>query len=686
MPRSVPLEKVRNIGFIAHIDAGKTTVTERVLFFTGRTYKLGEVHEGTTIMDWMDQERERGITIVSAATTCSWKDHRINIIDTPGHVDFTAEVERSLRVLDGGCVIFDAVSGVEPQSETVWRQADKYRVARLCFVNKMDRPGANYYRTMQMIRDRLRAVPVPLFIPMGAEDRYQGSIDVIEQKAYFWMGDALEPEITDVPAEFAEELAKARAELVERVSERDEKLMMKFLEGQEIGVDELKKALRHAVSKGELFPVLCGTALKNKGIQILLDSIVNYLPSPLEAWPIQGKNPRTGELLVRKADDAEPFCALAFKIVTDPYAGRLVYFRVYSGTATSGMSMYNVTTDKRERLGRLLRMHANQREEITEVSAGDIAAAIGLKDTSTGDSLSDEKSPILLESIKFPEPVISVAVEPKSRDEEEKLTDGVSKLAQDAPTSRRHFDQETGQTILSAMGELHLEVLMERVRREFNVGVNVSKPQVAYRETITQPARAEGRFIRQTGGRGQYGHVWLEVEPLERGSGNKFESKIGGGSVPREYFGAVEAGVKEALENGPVVGFPLVDVAVRLVDGSYHEVDSNEMAFKMAGSIGLKEAVRRAKPVALEPIMSLEVIVAGEFLGTVMGDLNQRRAQLRSLEGRGDTQVIQAYVPLAEMFGYATNLRSMTQGRATFSMEFDHYAEAPAHTLATAKK
>ena len=672
-------DNVRNIGFIAHIDAGKTTVTERVLFYTGRTYKIGEVHEGTAVMDWMSQERERGITIVAAATTAEWAGHQINIIDTPGHVDFTAEVERSLRVLDGGVVVFDAVAGVEPQSETVWRQADRYNVPRICFVNKMDRVGANFENALASITDRLKATIAPIQIPMGEEGGFHGVIDLIERKALDYSDDALEPVIGPVPAEYEADVERMRDALVERVSENDDELMAKYLEGIEISVDELKQGLRRATINGSIFPVLCGTALRNKGVQPLLDAVVGYLPSPSEIPALVGTNPKTEEETTRQLNDDEPFSALAFKVITDPYAGRLVYFRVYSGVIQAGSYVQNTTQGQRERMGRLLRMHANHREEIEEVRAGDIAAALGLRNTSTGDTLSDERVPILLEAIRFPEPVISIAVEPKSREDEEKLVDALTKLAEEDPTFRRRYDNETGQTVVSGMGELHLEVLMERARREFAVDARISKPQVAYRETITQATRAEGRFVRQTGGRGQYGHVLLEVEPLEPGGGFVFENKTVGGTVPREYVKPTEQGIVEAMLNGVVGNYPMVDIAVRLVDGSFHPVDSSEMAFKMAGSMGFKEAARKARPVLLEPVMAVDVTTPGEFMGAILGDLNTRRAQMRNMEGRGDTQILQAFVPLAEMFGYATFLRSMTQGRAVFTMEFHHYDHVPAH-------
>ncbi len=678
MPRLVPIEKVRNIGFIAHIDAGKTTVSERVLFFTGKTYKLGEVHEGTTVMDWMPQERERGITITAAATTTEWKGYSINIIDTPGHVDFTAEVERSLRVLDGGVVIFDGTQGVEPQSETVWRQADKYKVARLCFVNKMDRPGADFFHTVDMIVDRLRANPVPVQIPLGTVDKFKGAIDLVEQKAYVFQTDKPDPPVEEpVPAEYLAEVAKWREHLVEKVAETDEKLTMKFLQGETISVPELKAALRSATARNLLVPVLCGTALKNKGVQLLLDAIVDYLPSPADVPPVFATDIRTEQPIPRAANDDAPMAALAFKIQTDPYVGRLVFFRVYSGTAKSGAGVYNSTRDRKERLGRLVLMHAQHREEVDSVYAGGIAAAVGLKTTFTGDTFCDPDNPVLLETIKFPEPVISVAIEPKTRADQEKLADALSKLSDEDPTFHVRHDAETAQTIISGMGELHLDVLVDRMRREFSVEATVGRPQVAYREAITASARAQGRFVRQSGGHGQYGDVWLEVAPRERGAGFLFVNKIVGGVIPKEFISPIQQGIKESLDTGVLAGYPMVDVQATLVDGSYHEVDSSELAFKMAGSIAFKEATRRARPILLEPVMKVEVVTPGDFLGDVLGDLSSRRARIMNMEGRAETQVIRAHVPLAESFGYATSLRSMSQGRANYSMEFDHYEEVP---------
>ncbi len=671
------LQRTRNIGIIAHIDAGKTTTTERILYYTGRTYKIGEVHEGTAVMDWMEQERERGITITAAATTASWNGHRINILDTPGHVDFTVEVERSLRVLDGGVVVFDGVAGVEPQSETVWRQADKYRVPRICFVNKMDRTGADFWRTVAMIRERLGAVPVPVQIPIGREADFKGMVDLLAREALTFADDPNAPVMHGpVPAELADEAARCREELIERVVELDDELMLRYLEGEVIGVQELKATLRRATIAGQLIPVLCGSALKNKGVRPLLDAVVDYLPSPLEVPPVRGTNPNTGEEEIRPADPGAPFAALAFKIVSDPY-GKLSYMRIYSGELKAGSYVMNTTRGQRERIGRLIKMHANHREDVQAVSAGDICAAVGLKSTITGDTLCDPEHPILLEAIQFPEPVIRVAIEPKTKQDQDKMSNALARLAEEDPTFKVQTDPETGQTIIAGMGELHLEVLVDRMLREYRVDANVGRPQVAYRETITAPARAEGRYVRQTGGKGQFGDVWLEVEPLERGAGVKFENKIVGGVIPKEFIPAVEAGVREAAENGVIAGYPMVDVLVRLVDGSYHEVDSSEMAFKIAGSIGFKAAASKAHPVLLEPIMRVEVVTPEEFLGDVLGDLNSRRGHIEGMEPRANAQVVRALVPLAEMFGYATELRSRTQGRATFSMEFSQYQPVP---------
>jgi len=677
-----PIERIRNIGFIAHIDAGKTTVTERVLYFTGRTHKLGSVDEGTALMDWMPQERERGITITAAATTCYWKDHRINIIDTPGHVDFTVEVERSLRVLDGGVVIFDAVAGVQPQSETVWRQADKYRVPRIAFINKMDRPGAQFFRAVESIQRRLGANPVPVQVPIGAEADFRGVVDLIEEKAYLYpTDDPVPPQEGPVPPEMEEEVRRWREHLLEKVAETDEDLLVRYLEGEPISPEEIRQALRRAVLSYRLVPVLCGTALKNKGIQPLLDAILYYLPSPADMPPVTGTDPRTGQTEVRRPLDTEPFSALAFKVMTDPYVGRLVYFRIYSGSIKSGALVYNATKGTRERMGRLLRMHANYREEVEEMYAGAIGAAVGLKNTFTGDTLCDESAPILLEPPRFPEPVISVAVEPKTRADQDRLSDALRKLAEEDPTFRVRYDPETGQTLISGMGELHLEIIVDRMRREFGVQARVGKPRVAYRETITAPVRAEGRFIRQTGGRGQYGHCWIEVEPLPRGEGFLFENRITGGVIPKEFIPAVEAGVREAMENGPLAGYPVVDVKVALVDGSYHPVDSSDIAFKMAGMLAMRDALQRGQPVLLEPIMVVEITVPDEYLGEVLGDLGARRARIRHLEGQQGLHTVRALVPLAEMFGYATTLRSLTQGRGSYSMEFSHYEEVPESVL-----
>ncbi|HET9016641.1 MAG TPA: elongation factor G [Thermomicrobiaceae bacterium] len=679
----IALARTRNIGIIAHIDAGKTTTTERILFYTGRVRKPGEVHEGSATMDWMVQERERGITITAAATTCFWRDHRINIIDTPGHVDFTVEVERSLRVLDGGVVVFDAVAGVEPQSETVWRQADKYSVPRICFVNKMDRTGANFWRTVEMIVDRLKARPVVVQLPIGAEAGFRGIIDLIDFKAYLYhdeLGQNIE--LTEVPEEFRAESEQHRHELIEMIVETNEDLMLRYLEGEALDPAELRSGLRAATITGELVPVLCGSALKNKGVQPMLDAVVEYLPSPLDIPPVTGVNPKTGEEEERSIAEGQPFSALAFKIAADPHVGRLAFIRVYSGTLSAGSYTLNSTKDQRERIGRLLRMHANHREEVDEVSAGDICAVIGLKSTFTGDTLCDQEHPILLESIVFPEPVISVAVEPKTRADQDKMGLALARLAEEDPTFQMYTDQDSGQTIIRGMGELHLEVIIDRMLREFRVAANVGKPQVAYKETITRPVKVEGRFVRQTGGRGQYGHVWLEVEPLERGTGFVFEDRIVGGVVPREYIPAIEQGVREAMQSGGETGNPVVDLKVALVDGSYHEVDSSEMAFKIAGSMALKEGVRRGRSVVLEPYMKVEVVTPEEFMGDVIGDLNSRRGRIEGMEMRAGAQVIRAFVPLAAMFGYATELRSMTQGRAVYSMEFDHYEPLPENLAA----
>jgi elongation factor G len=675
MPR---LESIRNIGIIAHIDAGKTTVTERVLYYTGRTYKIGEVHEGTAVMDWMAQERERGITITSAATTAEWKDHQINIIDTPGHVDFTVEVERSLRVLDGGVVVFDAVAGVEPQSETVWRQADRYNVPRICFVNKMDRTGADFWRTVDMIVERLDANPVPLQIPWGVEADFNGVIDLVEQKAVYFTGQRDDPpEYRDIPADMQDAFERARDRLIEKVGEVDEHVMEKYIEGAEVTVEALKAGIRQATLAGEITPVLCGSALKNKGTRLMLDAVVDYLPSPLDVPPVKGTNPRTNAEEERPADPNAPLTGLVFKIVTDQYIGRLAYLRVYSGTAKSGMSVMNTTRGQSERFGRLVRMHANKQEEVTEVSAGDIVAAVGLKNTLTGDTLSDPQKQLVLEAIKFPEPVISIAIEPKSKSDQDKMGEGLQKLAEEDPTFKVRFEEETGQTLISGMGELHLEVIVDRLLREFNVNANVGRPQVAYREALTKPARAEGRFVRQTGGRGQYGVVELEMEPLERGAGFVFENKVVGGAVPKEYVAPTESGVRDALETGPVGGYPVVDVKVTLVDGSTHPVDSSEMAFRMAGIEGTRKLMELGDAVLLEPIMKVEVRTPEQFFGDVLGDINARRGHVLDVEAFGTLQIIRCTIPLSETFGYTTDLRSLTQGRATHTMEFDHYEPVP---------
>ena len=680
MPRKYPLEKYRNIGIIAHIDAGKTTTTERILFYTGKTYRLGSVDEGNTVTDWMEQERERGITIVSAAVSAEWKGYQINIIDTPGHIDFTAEVQRSLRVLDGGIVVFDAVQGVEPQSETVWRQADRYNVPRICFVNKMDRVGASYERSIESIRERLGANPVAMQVPIGVEADFRGVVDLLTEKAIVWVDDlGKRPEITEIPPELADEVAEARERMIEQIAETDDALTEKYLEGEEITVEELKAALRRATISGEVTPVYCGSALKNKGVQPLLDAVVDFLPSPLDIAEVRGVDPRTGEEITRPPSDDAPLSALVFKIVTDPYVGRLAYFRVYSGKISQGAQVYNATRGKRERIGRLLRMYADRREDVTEVYAGDIGAVLGLKNTFTGDTLCDMANPIVLESISFPEPVISIAIEPKSAADQDKLSTALNKLAEEDPTFRVRTDEQTGQTIISGMGELHLEILIDRMKREFGVKANVGKPRVAYRESITRPVpRAEYRFVKQTGGRGQYGHVVLALEPGEPGSGITFEDEIVGGVIPKEFIPAVEKGVREAAEAGVIAGYPVTDVKVRLYDGSYHEVDSSEMAFKVAGSMAFREGVKRGKPVLLEPIMKVEVVVPEEYIGDVIGQLSARRGEIQGMEQRpGNTRAVRAMVPLAEMFGYATQLRSATQGRGAFTMEFDHYAQVP---------
>jgi elongation factor G len=677
MPREFSLENTRNIGIMAHIDAGKTTTTERILFYTGKVHKIGEVHEGAATMDWMEQEQERGITITSAATTAQWKGHRINIIDTPGHVDFTVEVERSLRVLDGAVAVFNAKEGVQPQSETVWRQADKYNVPRVAYVNKMDIIGADFLNAIQTMRDRLQANAVPIQLPIGAENHFDGIIDLIENVAYMYKDDlGKDYEKVEVPADYRDKVEEVRNEMIEKIAELDEELTMKYLEGEEITVEELKKALRQGVISTKIFPVVCGSSYKNKGIQLVLDAVVDYLPAPTDVPDIKGIL-EDGSEVIRHSSDKEPFSALAFKIMTDPFVGRLTFFRVYSGVLSSGSYVLNATKGKRERIGRILQMHANHRQEISEIYAGDIAAAVGLKDTTTGDTLCDEKHHVILESMNFPDPVIGVAIEPKTKADQDRLGVAISKLQEEDPTFRAHTDEETGQTIIEGMGELHLEVLVDRMLREFKVETNVGKPQVAYRETFRESAKVEGKFVRQSGGRGQYGHVWIEFEPREPGEGFLFENKIVGGVVPREYIAPVQAGIEESMKNGVLAGFPLVDVKATIFDGSYHDVDSSEMAFKIAGSMALKAAKDKCKPVLLEPIMKVEVTVPEEYMGDVMGDLNSRRGRIEGMEARGGAQVIRAKVPLSEMFGYSTTLRSRTQGRGVFSMELSHYEEVP---------
>ncbi|NLV91571.1 MAG: elongation factor G [Firmicutes bacterium] len=679
MARQFSIEKTRNIGIMAHIDAGKTTTTERILFYTGRVHKLGETHDGAATMDWMVQEKERGITITSAATTAQWRGHRINIIDTPGHVDFTVEVERSLRVLDGAVAVFCSVGGVEPQSENVWRQADKYKVPRIAYVNKMDRVGADFRRAVEMMRERLGANAIPIQLPIGAEDEFVGMVDLIQMRAHIFTDDlGTIDEQTDIPADMVEEVEEARTELIEAICETDDELMMQYLEGEEIAPEDLMAALRRACIAVKIVPVLCGSSFKNKGVQLLLDAVVDYLPSPADIDAVEGVNPNTGERDSRELNDEAPFSALAFKVMSDPYVGRLCFFRVYSGAVNAGSYIYNASKGRKERIGRILQMHANHREEIETVYSGDIAAAIGFKDTGTGDTLCDETNPIILENLDFPEPVISMAVEPKTKADLDKLGVGLQRLAEEDPTFQVETDEETGQTVISGMGELHLEVIVDRLLREFKVEANIGKPQVAYRETIRKAVSTEGKFVRQSGGRGQYGHVVLEIEPLEPGAGFEFENKIVGGVVPKEYIKPVEDGVKEAMASGVLAGYPMVDVRVSLVDGSYHEVDSSEMAFKIAGSIGFKEGARKANPVLLEPIMQVEVVTPEEFMGDVMGDLNSRRGRIEGMEARGNAQAIRALVPLSNMFGYATDLRSATQGRATYTMHFSHYDEVPA--------
>ena len=690
MPRQTSLGKTRNIGIMAHIDAGKTTTTERILFYTGITYKIGEVHEGTAVMDWMEQEQERGITITSAATTCFWRDMRVNIIDTPGHVDFTAEVERSLRVLDGAVAVFDSVAGVEPQSETVWRQADKYRVPRICFVNKMDRIGADFKRTFEQMITKLEANPVAIQLPIGSEDKFRGVIDLIKMKSITYKDETMGADyiVGEIPADMIEEAKHYREQLIEKVSEVDDVILEKYLHGQAdtITEDEIKAALRRRVnssvrgkSEAAFVPVICGSAFKNKGVQPLLDAVVDFLPSPLDVPSIQGIDPDKVEptTIERPASDGAPFSALAFKIMTDPFVGQLTFFRVYSGVLTAGGSVFNATKQRSERIGRLLKMHANKREEIKEVYAGDIAAAVGLKSVSTGDTLCDEKHPIVLESMDFPKPVISLAIEPKTKADQEKLGIGLQKLMAEDPTFRVNTDQQTGQVIIAGMGELHLEIIVDRLKREFNVEASVGKPQVAYKETLTRPADGEMKYAKQTGGRGQYGHVKIHLYPGEPGSGYIFENEISGGSIPKEFIKPVDEGIKEALTRGILAGFPIDDVRIELYDGSYHDVDSSEMAFKIAGSMAFQDAAKKAKPVLLEPVMRVEVVVPKDYMGDVMGNLASRRGQIQSQEDRGGTQIIAARVPLSEMFGYATDLRSRTQGRATYSMHFDRYEPAP---------
>ena len=685
MGRLIPLERTRNIGIMAHIDAGKTTTTERILFYTGRVHKIGETHEGAATMDWMVQDQERGITITSAATTCYWEGsehqfdkHRINIIDTPGHVDFTVEVERSLRVLDGSVAVFCAKGGVEPQSETVWRQADKYHVPRMAYVNKMDITGADFYRVIDMMKTRLNANAVPIQLPIGFEDTFQGMIDLIKMRAIVY-DDALgkEEEFVEIPADMKEKADEYRAALVEAVAESDDELMMKYLEGEELTEEEILAGIRKATIACKMTPVCCGSSYKNKGVQPMLDAVIQFMPAPTDVPNIKGVNPETGEEDERPSSDEAPFSALAFKIATDPFVGKLAFFRVYSGTLTAGSYVYNSTKGKRERIGRILQMHANHREEIEQVYSGDIAAAVGLKDTTTGDTLCDEKNEIILESMVFPDPVISVAVEPKTKADQEKMGIALQKLAEEDPTFRVHTDPETSQTIISGMGELHLYIIVDRLLREFKVGCTVGNPQVAYRETIRKAVKSEGKFVRQSGGKGQYGHCWLEITPRKPGEGFLFENKVVGGAIPKEYIAPIEAGVKEAMENGVVAGYPMVDIAVTVYDGSYHEVDSSEMAFKIAGSMGFKSGAEKANPVILEPYMKVEITVPEEYMGDVIGDVNSRRGRIEGMEARNGAQVINAFVPLAEMFGYATDLRSKTQGRGNYSMEVDHYEDVP---------
>lgn len=678
MAKEYPLDKTRNIGIMAHIDAGKTTTTERILFYTGKVHKLGEVHDGAATMDWMIQEQERGITITSAATTCHWKGYSINIIDTPGHVDFTVEVERSLRVLDGAVAVFCSVGGVEPQSETVWRQADKYGVPRIAYINKMDRIGADFLNGVDMIKTRLGANAVPVQLPIGSEENFKGYVDLVRKKAIIYIDDlGTKSDECEIPGEMLADVEHYREKLIEAVSESDDELIMRYLEGEELTEEEIKRGIRKATIAVKIIPTFCGSSFKNKGVQALLDGVVDYLPSPLDVPPIAGYNPEKDMEEVRKSDDNEPFSALAFKIMTDPYVGKLTFFRVYSGVLKSGSYVYNASKGKRERIGRLLKMHANHREEVPEASTGDIAAAVGLKDTSTGDTLCDEKAPIILESMQFPEPVISVAIEPKTKQDQDKMGIVLQKLAEEDPTFKVHTDTETGQIIISGMGELHLEIICDRLLREFKVDANVGKPQVAYKETIRKSVKVEGKYVRQSGGRGQYGHVVVEFEPLEDAQGYMFENKIVGGIIPKEYIPAVDAGIREAMENGVLAGYPTIDVKATLVDGSFHDVDSSEMAFKIAGSLAFKNAVPKASPCLLEPVMKVEVVIPDEYLGDVIGDMSGRRGRVEGMEPRAGGHIVRGYVPLAEMFGYATDLRSKTQGRGTYVMQFDHYSEVP---------
>ncbi len=690
MARVTPIERYRNIGIMAHIDAGKTTTTERILFYTGVTHKIGEVHEGTAVMDWMEQERERGITITSAATTCFWREHRINIIDTPGHVDFTIEVERSLRVLDGAVAVFDAVSGVEPQSETVWRQADKYKVPRACFINKMDRVGADFYASVESIKEKLGARPVPLHLPIGAEDKFRGMVDLVKMKGITFDDETMGAgyQEIEIPAELVDQAKEYRQAIEEAVAEADDDLMAKYLDGHPLTNEEVKRGLRRGTIDMKFFPVVCGTAFKNKGVQQFLDAVVDYLPSPVDKPPVHGINPK-GVDVVRNTSDSEPFSALAFKLMNDPFVGNLTFFRVYSGKLESGSYVYNASRDRKERVGRLLQMHANKREEIKEVLAGDIAAAVGLRSSTTGDTLCDEDKPVILEKMEFPEPVISVAVEPKTKADSDKMGIALQRLQMEDPSFRVHTDEETGQTIMRGMGELHLEILVDRMLREFKVEANVGKPQVAYRETITRQVESEGRYIRQTGGRGQYGHCWLRLIPQEPGKGFSFENETVGGSIPKEFVEPIRKGIEEAMTGGILAGFPMVDLKVEVFDGSYHDVDSSEMAFKIAGSMGFKDGAAKATPVLLEPIMDVEVVTPDGFMGDVIGDLNSRRGKIQGMNPRSGVQAITAQVPLAQMFGYATDLRSKTQGRATYTMQFGHYAQVPnsiAETIITKSK